>query len=124
MRRAGLALLLTLALAVPSQAAPLAFVNARFFKGSLTTTTSTVLYTFVTDGIVNSLSCAGGASSSTTRAITIKLAGTPIMNGAELTGTKVISFQLNHFVLSGETITGGQDVGTDTNCYISGVKIS
>lgn len=122
MRRIGLGLLLALALTLSAEAAPLTFTNARFFKGALSTTLSTVLYTFVTDGIVNSLSCASGAS--TTRAVTIAFAGSAIADATALGSHEIISIQVNHFVASGETITGGQDVGADVTCYISGVKIS
>lgn len=124
MKRIGLGLLLTLALALSAEAAPLTFTNARFFKGALSTTTSTVLYTFVTDGLVNSLSCTSGAAAGTTRAVTIAFAGTAIANATALGSHEIISIQVNHFVASGETITGGQDVGTDVTCYISGVKIT
>lgn len=124
MRRPLLWLLLVLALVTPASAAPLAFVNARFFKGALSTTLSTVLYTFTTDGIVNSLSCTSKASAVTVRAVTVALAGTEIFDAMPLAGHVTTAFQLNHFVASGETITGGQDVGTDVRCYISGVKIS
>ena len=119
-------LLLGVVLAYPVRTAQTAtFTNKQLGKGSLTTTLTTILYTVpgATTTIVTTVTVAN-KNTTTIRAVTIKAAGVAWLPAFGMSANSTEALQFNHVLNAADTITGGQDVGTDVDYFISGVEIT
>jgi hypothetical protein len=102
------------------------YVPVPIFQGALSTTLTTTLATVTTGKtwVVTDIEiCNTGTS---IRAVTIALrgsgAGKRIFSALSINPNQTIQWQGKQVLLSTETITGGQDAGTDVTVTIAGAE--
>lgn len=105
----------------------MSYAVKRFFEGALTTTLTTALYTngggvtsIVTDVVITN------TNATTSRAVTLAMPGSGAANqifaAVGISPGETIHLECHQILLTGETITGGQVLGTDVTLHISGVE--
>ena len=103
-------------------AAPCDIRPVSVFRGALTTTPDTVVYTVPAGKIVvvTSLMIASNATGTTVRAVTVKGDGKSWVPAFGLAANQALEYMNGIVLTEGLTITAWQGVGTDVDLTISG----
>lgn len=98
----------------------------QFANTPLTTTLTTILYTApaLTPAAIVKEIIVVNTNTTTARAVTIKFNGGPVMWAQSIPPLSSVILALSSVMNSGQTITGGQDVGTDVDVFASGIEYS
>jgi hypothetical protein len=97
----------------------MAITAALVYRGTLSTTTTTTLYTASANTIVTNIALTNTTSSAATA--TINLAGTALLSAVTVPANSTAFFDLKQYVASGQTVTGGAGTASAINAHISGV---
>jgi hypothetical protein len=101
----------------------MAITSALVYRGTLSTTTTTTLYTASSNTIVTNIALTNITSSAATATIGLGNGGTAynILSAVTVPANSTVFFDLKQYVASGQTVTGGAGTASAISAHISGV---